>query len=191
MAKLQLLFLFAIFITLVLSTPVKQHRKRSFKVKRVEVPNYKADGPKAYKRALMKFGFDDISFKPDGEVANRIKAATAASISSGNEDGETPAAPTQNDAQFLSPVTVGGQVLIMNFDSGSSDTYVFGSARLKDMLLTDADGSSILASLLDPRMVTQSMTPISPIRSPFYKTLLSTSPMEMAPSLQDPLGLTL
>ena len=124
MARLQALICFAIFITFVLSSPLKQHKKRSFKVKRVEVPNYKPNGPKAYRRALLKFGFDDISFNPDGEVAGRIKAATAASISSGDEDGETPAAPTQNDAQFLSPVNVGGQTLIMNFDSGSSDTYV-------------------------------------------------------------------
>ena len=125
MAKLQTFICFAIFITLVFSTPIKQKTKRSFKVKRVEVPNYVPNGPKAYKRALFKFGFDDISFVPGGEVASRIKAATAASINStGPEDGETPAAPTQNDAQFLSPVNVGGQTLIMNFDSGSSDTYV-------------------------------------------------------------------
>ena len=127
MARLQALFYLAIFITLVFSSPLKQHKKRSFKVKRVEVPNYRPNGPKAYKRALLKFGFDDISFVPGGEVASRIKAATAASISSGEEDGETPAAPTQNDAQFLSPVNVGGQTLIMNFDSGSSDTWVFNT----------------------------------------------------------------
>ena len=41
----------------------------------------------------------------------------------GNEDGETTATPTQNDAQFLSPVTVGGQQMVLNFDSGSSDMY--------------------------------------------------------------------
>lgn len=125
MARLQALLCFAVFLTLVLGSPVRQHKKRSFKVKRVEVPNYRPNGPKAYKRALLKFGFDDISFVPDGEVASRIKAATAASVSgAGEEDGETSASPTQNDAQFLSPVNVGGQTLIMNFDSGSSDTYV-------------------------------------------------------------------
>ena len=122
MAKFQALLCLAIFITFVFSSPLKQQKKRSFKVKRVEVPNYKPNGPKAYKRALLKFGFDDISFVPNGEVAGRIKAATAADISTGEEDGETTAAPTQNDAQFLSPVNVGGQTLIMNFDSGSSDT---------------------------------------------------------------------
>lgn len=123
MAKLQALLSFAFFFTVVFGSPVHQQKKRSFKVKRVEVPNYKPNGPKAYKRALVKFGFDDISFVPDGEVASRIKAATAAQITgAGEEDGETTASPTQNDAQFLSPVSVGGQTLIMNFDSGSADT---------------------------------------------------------------------
>ena len=137
MAKLLALICFAFFLTIVIGSPVKQHKKRSFKVKRVEVPNYKPNGPKAYKRALLKFGFDDISFLPDGEVANRIKAATAASISgAGEEDGETAAAPTQNDAQFLSPVSVGGQTLIMNFDSGSSDTYVHINGWLEYVALT-------------------------------------------------------
>jgi hypothetical protein len=123
MARLQAVLCFFLFITFVFGSPLKQHKKRSFKVKRVEVPNYVPNGPKAYKRALVKFGFDDISFVPDGEVAQRIKAATSASFTgSGEEDGSTSASPTQNDAQFLSPVSVGGQTLIMNFDSGSSDT---------------------------------------------------------------------
>lgn len=123
MARLQAVLCFALFFACVFGSPLKQSRKRSFKVKRVEVPNYKPNGPKAYKRALVKFGFDDISFVPNGEVAQRIKAATSASFAgTDNEDGETSASPTQNDAQFLSPVNVGGQTLIMNFDSGSADT---------------------------------------------------------------------
>lgn len=102
--------------------------------------NYVPDGPKALKRAYAKFGiteasagpaqlrkrditfgFGDISVVPDGDVAASIKAA-AANSTAGGENGETAATPTQNDAQFLSPITVGGQQLVVNFDSGSSDT---------------------------------------------------------------------
>ena len=122
MARLLTVLSFAFFLSLVFGTPIHQKKKRSFKVKQVLNPNYKPDGVKAYRRALFKFGLDGISLVPGGEVASRIKAATAAALNStGNEDGETTASPTQNDAQFLSPVTVGGQQLIMNFDSGSSD----------------------------------------------------------------------
>lgn len=124
MLRIQVLLLALLFLTTVLATPIqqKQKQKRSFKIPRIRNANYKPNGKATYKRALFKFGFNDISFVPDGEVATRIRAASAATVNAtGSEDGETTASPTQNDAQFLSPVTVGGQELIMNFDSGSSD----------------------------------------------------------------------
>ncbi|RMZ85644.1 hypothetical protein DV737_g617, partial [Chaetothyriales sp. CBS 132003] len=101
----------------------------SFKVKRIPIPNYKPDGPRAYRRALRKFGFDDISFVPGGDVASRLAAASVAALNStgSNEDGETPASGAENDALFVAPVTFGGQQLVMNFDTGSSDTWVFNT----------------------------------------------------------------
>ncbi|EXJ94234.1 aspergillopepsin I [Capronia coronata CBS 617.96] len=134
MLRIQALLFTVLFLTAVFATPIqqKQKQKRSFKIPRIRNANYKPNGKAAYKRALIKFGFNDISFVPDGEVATRIRAATAAAVNAtGNEDGGTTAAPTQNDAQFLSPVTVGGQQLIMNFDSGSSDFWVFNTNLAK------------------------------------------------------------
>jgi len=119
--------------------------KRSFKVPRIRINGYVPNGPKALKRAYAKFGvkepnpgpaalrkrdidfgFGDISIKATGDVAKKISLAVANSIT-GNENGETSATGTQNDASFLSPVTIGGQQFIMNFDSGSSDTWVFNT----------------------------------------------------------------
>ncbi|KAJ4512385.1 hypothetical protein HRR83_006901 [Exophiala dermatitidis] len=133
MPRIFVLLFALVFLTTVFASPIKkQKQKRSFKIPRIRNANYKPNGKAAYKRALYKFGFNDISFLPDGEVATRIRAATAASVNAtGNEDGETTASPTQNDAQFLSPVTVGGQELIMNFDSGSSDFWVFNTNLAK------------------------------------------------------------
>ncbi|RVX74198.1 hypothetical protein B0A52_02030 [Exophiala mesophila] len=128
MARLDLFLLTFFCIAAVLATPIKQKQKRSFKIPQIPNPNYKPNGKRAYKRALFKFGLGDISFLPDGEVATRIKASTEAAVDDdSNSDGATTASPTQNDAQFLSPVTIGGQTLIMNFDSGSSDTWVFNT----------------------------------------------------------------
>jgi aspergillopepsin I len=123
MLRVYSFLLVALFLSAVIATPIRLKQKRSFKVPRIQQHNYVANGRAAYRRALFKFGFGDIEFLPDGEVATRIKAATDAQIDGSSEDGETSASPTQNDAQFLSPVKVGGQTLIMNFDSGSSDTY--------------------------------------------------------------------
>jgi hypothetical protein len=129
MARLHTFLFLVFFISLALASPVSQRKKRSFRVPVVPNPNYKPHGPRAYKRALQKFGFNGITFKPDGEVATRLKAASnmSAVVGQGTQDGSTPTAPTQNDAQFLSPVTIGGQQMIMNFDSGSSDTWVFNT----------------------------------------------------------------
>ncbi|KAK6384428.1 uncharacterized protein PV06_10933 [Exophiala oligosperma] len=126
MLRLQILFLALLFITTAFSSPIRQKQKRSFKIPRIPQPNYKPNGKAAYKRALFKFGFGDISFQPNGEIATRIQAATNASVDA-TEDGQTAATPSQNDAQFLSPVNVGGQTLVMNFDSGSSDFWVFNT----------------------------------------------------------------
>ena len=122
MLRLQLFLATVLFLATAFASPVKPKQKRSFKIPRIEQANYKANGKAAYRRSLLKFGFNDISFLPDGEIATRIQAATQAQLNTtSNEDGETTASPTQNDAQFLSPVKVGGQTLVMNFDSGSSD----------------------------------------------------------------------
>lgn len=125
MAQTLLIFVFALLCTSIFAIPTKPLRKRSFKVTRVEQKNYVPNGRAAMKRAYLKFGLGDIDFNPDGEVAAKIKAASDTAVNGpGTEDGTTPATGTQNDAQFLSPVTVGGQRLVMNFDSGSSDMYV-------------------------------------------------------------------
>ncbi|KAI4178204.1 MAG: hypothetical protein L6R41_008491, partial [Letrouitia leprolyta] len=49
-----------------------------------------------------------------------IKAAAA-------NDGTVSANPEQYDSQYLSPVTIGGQTLNLDFDTGSSDLWVFSS----------------------------------------------------------------
>lgn len=47
--------------------------------------------------------------------------ATAAAATGGNQTGTVAANPEHNAALFLSPVDVGGQILNLDFDSGSSD----------------------------------------------------------------------
>lgn len=129
MTRLYSFFYVALFVSLVLASPVSQRRKRSFKIPTIPNPHYRPHGPRAYKRALNKFGFNDITFREDGEIATRLKAASNMTkpLAQNTQDGSTPTAGTQNDAQFLSPVKIGGQELIMNFDSGSSDTWIFNT----------------------------------------------------------------
>ncbi|RMZ77701.1 hypothetical protein DV738_g4244, partial [Chaetothyriales sp. CBS 135597] len=129
MPQIHALVALAFLLSLVLASPIRQERKRSFKVRGIPNPNYKPDGPRAYRRALSKFGFDDIGFVPGGDVASRVAAASKASSNSttSNENGETPATGAENDALFVAPVTIGGQQLLLNFDTGSADFWVFNT----------------------------------------------------------------
>lgn len=55
--------------------------------------------------------------------SNYSNSSTSGSPSAtqGAEDGEVTAKPEQNEMEYLSSVTVGGQKLNLNFDTGSAD----------------------------------------------------------------------
>jgi hypothetical protein len=126
MTPITLLLLATSFVSAVFAAPT-QLKKRSFKVDRVRQANYVPNGHAALRKAYVKFGLDDITFLPNANAAAKIDAETAGSSGTGSENGEVSASPTQNDAEFLSPVSVGGQTIVMDFDTGSSDMWVFNT----------------------------------------------------------------
>lgn len=109
--------------------PLRPQRKgRSFKVDRVRRADYVAHGPTALRNAYRKFGIVPTNFGLDLEDFEPIKLKDT--DSAGNQtDSETEpersgtvsATSVQSDAQFVSPVIIGGQKIIMTFDTGSSD----------------------------------------------------------------------
>ncbi len=119
MFRFQSLLLVTLLVTDILAAPAQHLRKRSFKIPRVQQHNYIPDGTFALRKAYRKFGFGTLDTFPTTNFAPKLAAAN----NGGNatKDGEVSASPTQNDAEFLSPVNIGGQTLVLNFDSGSSD----------------------------------------------------------------------
>lgn len=81
------------------------------------------DGTIALRKAYNKFGLNDFGMIPELDVSTTLIpfSEVAASGGSGTDNGQVSATSSQNDAEFLSPVTVGGQTLAMDFDTGSSD----------------------------------------------------------------------
>jgi hypothetical protein len=68
--------------------------------------------------SIPTFAEPGISTSSSTRVVSESRAPTA---TTGNEDGEVTATPEENESEYLSPVTVGGQELNLNFDTGSAD----------------------------------------------------------------------
>lgn len=87
-------------------------QKRSFvhHVKRSINRRDPATGPNAMLKAYAKYGFSTV-----GRATNSTAAAGTGTVA---------AAPEPNNAEYLSPVNIGGQTVTLDFDTGSSDLYV-------------------------------------------------------------------
>lgn len=109
------------------ASPV-QPRIGTFSVSQVSNVNFRAHGPAQLAKTLLKYG----ASIPDGlarNMANRDGARLAARSS-----GSVQAAPEQYDIQYLTPIQIGNpaQTLNVDFDSGSSDLWVFSSQTPAD-----------------------------------------------------------
>lgn len=97
-------------IILAAASPVEftPHNKRglAFKVPQTKAKSKILSGPAAMAAVYAKYG---ATAPPD------VKAAAA------NNDGTVTASPESYDSEYLCPVNIGGQVLNLDFDTGSSD----------------------------------------------------------------------
>ena len=114
------------------STAPTKLQGRSFKIQRQRrntayVPDSAAAMDKAYRKYGWTSGVDKtavtyVAATPVG-ASSQVKASTGQ-----QETGSVSASqPAQGDAEFLSPVTIGGQQFSMDFDTGSSDLWVFNT----------------------------------------------------------------
>lgn len=107
------------------NSPNQFNGKRSFKIAR---PKRAArDGPRELRKAYEKYGlgaslpnidFNALAFSNFHHTA-KTNAANATDDPAGT--GEVATNPVPGNTEFLTAVTVGGQKLVMDFDTGSSD----------------------------------------------------------------------
>ncbi|KAK3353916.1 penicillopepsin [Lasiosphaeria hispida] len=63
--------------------------------------------------------------RPNGSPGNNANSTQQAKNTTGV--GSVTATPEQGDIEYLAPVTIGGQTINLDFDSGSSDLWVFNT----------------------------------------------------------------
>lgn len=135
MPSFNLLLFVALLAAVVLAVPAPTLRrglqKRSFEIPR-QVNRAHPTGPNgmvAMRQVFRKYNFkvkEDFMVKEGfisfNKQSGNTTAPTAAATTGGNKtSGSVAANPANNAALFLSPVDVGGQMLNLDFDSGSSD----------------------------------------------------------------------
>ncbi|KAK7188221.1 hypothetical protein DPSP01_001766 [Paraphaeosphaeria sporulosa] len=130
MATLRIIFFVTLLAALVWAAPAPARiKKRSFKVPRyINTPVHARglDGGAAVRKVFNKYNLKGgfIAQEKTGTLTGLdIKASNASS----NGTGTVAANPGENAALFLSPVDIGGQTLNLDFDSGSSDLWVFST----------------------------------------------------------------
>lgn len=126
------LFFFLSFNVFASPTPYKPTRHpqtKSIRIPRIKRSGYIAHGPHALRKAYRKYGitpthFDNLDladFKPlDGKLS--LASGNQASAEP-DQTGAVSATSVKNDVEFVSPVTIGGQNITLDFDTGSADLY--------------------------------------------------------------------
>lgn len=92
----------------------KAYRKFGF-------PSPESPSGQSYPRSLRRSG-NELDAGPGAASSSPISNT---STTAGKTSADVTATAQEGDAEFLSPVTIGGQTVRMNFDTGSSDLLVF------------------------------------------------------------------
>lgn len=104
----------AALVASVMAAPAELVGRSTFEIKQVNTGKVlRPAGPVAMMKTYNKYA-------KAGAQAPAVVAAAAAALQSGS----VAANPEQYDSSYLCPVSVGGQTLNLDFDTGSADLYV-------------------------------------------------------------------
>lgn len=123
-------------------SPANIQRRGVFSVERVRNNNFQGhNGPRQLLKSLKKYRMNippalmdairnqsatDVA-APVADKAAKVNAAAAGNTTAAAGTGLVAATPEQGDVEYLAPVNIGGQTLNLDFDSGSSDLWVFNT----------------------------------------------------------------
>lgn len=92
---------------------------KAFSIPAVHNVNHVRNGTAAMLKAYRKW-----NLTPTKPVSESFLSELLAGVLSKRQDGSVTASPDENNVEYLVPVTIGGQELQLDFDTGSADLYV-------------------------------------------------------------------
>ena len=101
------------------AAPTERAASGSFSIPAVHNVNHVRNGTAAMLKAYKKF-----NLKPSAEQELSNAFWNELSLSRKRQDGSATASPDPDNVEYLVPVTVGGQTLNLDFDTGSADLFV-------------------------------------------------------------------
>lgn len=101
------------------AAPTERAASGSFSIPAVHNVNHVRNGTAAMLKAYKKF-----NLKPSAEQKLSNAFWNELSLSRKRQDGSATASPDPDNVEYLVPVTVGGQTLNLDFDTGSADLFV-------------------------------------------------------------------
>ncbi|KAJ2900974.1 eukaryotic aspartyl protease [Zalerion maritima] len=108
-----------------------------FAISQIANSKHVRNGPVSLAKAYRKYGVT-FSDELSSAIANQnLSASRISRLLRARDSGEVVATPEEYDIEYLAPVEIGtpAQTLQLDFDTGSSDLWVFSS------LMTSSDGS--------------------------------------------------
>lgn len=105
-ASISIALLLSSAVGSVLAAPALAGRGKSFSIPAVRNENFVRNGTAAMLKAYAKYGLK--SLYPDSILGKR-------------QDGSVTATPAAQDVEYTCPISIGGQTLNLDFDTGSAD----------------------------------------------------------------------
>lgn len=138
MYHLSLLPLLALCITLVFSAPTTDQKihKRSFKLSRRSNPSFTGrHGPRSLLQAYRKHNLPiPTDLYRSASIVAQNSSTKLEATSEDDGTGLVTATPVEpNDLEYIAPISIGGQEIPMNIDTGSADLWVFNTQLGKEM----------------------------------------------------------
>ncbi|KAI0471838.1 secreted aspartic proteinase precursor, partial [Xylariaceae sp. FL0804] len=111
--------------------PAPAAKSGRFSMPRVRNQNYTKYGPASVAKTYLKYG---------KEVPAGLRQTLGWNAKNKREEGDVTTVPQEYDSEYLTPVSIGtpAQVLNLDFDSGSSDLWVFSTLTSS----SDVDGQT-------------------------------------------------